>query len=186
MHWIKGLYSGTGCTYEDYVFLYGLTSLLQPKRIAEVGTHVGAASIVMARALRDAEAEGHIWSCDVNPGFLKRAERQIELNGLSRYISLLEGGAPVLPPGRFDLSFIDGDHTYDAVQRDLAELLPRSRVVVLHDPQSNPDGVGRACIEKGKGLLLNTPPGVRWCEWKRQGAFANGFYLFSNDALGGL
>jgi len=46
-------------------FLFGLVSLMKPRIVVEAGTYLGHSALVMARALRDAEPEGLVWTADV-------------------------------------------------------------------------------------------------------------------------
>lgn len=184
MDWIKELEVKDGCTYPDYIFLYALVGLLRPKRIAEVGTNVGGSSTVMAKAIQYFAFPGQIWTVDPNEEYIQRAEHLWIQNRVRELIHSIKGTVTALVPSSpFDLVFIDGDHSYEGVMKDVSMLRPRSRLLLLHDPLSVPDGVGRACAELGEGVLLKSPPAMRWVGGERDSIWQNGFYLLKGDLL---
>lgn len=150
---------GIGSLVEDYAFLYGWVALLRPARIAEVGTNHGVSTLVMAQALEDCEAPGHIFTVDINLAVLTIARRQIKEASLEHRITVIPGDVSKLPPEDFDLAFIDGDHSYEGAKRDLTALYERSRVLLLHDARQYP-AVRKAAEEfSGERLFLSPPVG---------------------------
>lgn len=152
---IAQLDSGIGSLIEDYAFLYGWTAILRPSRIVEIGTNTGVSSIVMAHALEDMEVDGTIHTVDINPSVIETARRQIAEAGYSTRIKVILGDVSALPPGRFDLAFIDGGHSYEAVYKDLEVLHPKCDVLLLHDANKYPDIRRAAGQFAGERLFLS-------------------------------
>lgn len=81
------------------------------RTVLEIGTFLGASAIHFARAL---PADGKVVTIEKFDHFAAIARRNIERNGLSGKIDVIEGDAiaavDLLPDGQtFDLIFIDGD-----------------------------------------------------------------------------
>ena len=144
--------------------LYKLVRCLKTERpsvILDIGTARGFSAITMARALLDANQEGMVYSIDVVDH-----NSQLEWHGgkndssdplagvsISRsemWSRWFPEEATVVTPirgqshevleswsfGSIDTAFIDGEHTYDAVKRDLAvldHLMTPTGVIVLDD-----------------------------------------------------
>jgi predicted O-methyltransferase YrrM len=159
---LKSLDSSPGSVVGDYCFLYGWVCLLRPERIAETGTSHGLSSIVMAQALQDMGVNGEIFTVDTNAEALIVARRQINAFGFSDRVKIACGDVSALAGGRYDLAFIDGDHTYDAARRDIEALHGRTSVLLLHDASLCP-GVRRAADEfPGRRLLIASAVGEQW------------------------
>lgn len=137
-------------------FLYGFVRMGRPRLVLETGAYVGYSSLCIAQALEDNE-EGHLHSFDL---FLDRtgyvspvlgpqqdglavARGHLERAGLSHRVTFHKGDSSttirrLLAPGgaRFDLAFIDGDHTLRGCLKDwqaVDELLQEGGFVLLHD-----------------------------------------------------
>ena len=147
---LKDIDSGIGSTLGDYKFLYGLVSMLNPHYIAEVGTNCGGSTIAMAMALRDGEVTApKIFSVDVNGEAIKIADEQLRRLGLRQYVVLMHGDSKLLQRGSyFDMSFIDGGHSYEDCLTDFERLEPVSGYIVFHD--SKMDGPARLIRELSK------------------------------------
>lgn len=140
--------------------LYSIVRYLGPGSILEIGTHIGASTMHMALAMhrnRAAPSPGLITVDvrDVNDavarpwegsGARHSPESVIERLGLTKYVSFVK--SPSLKflrttQDRFDLVFLDGDHSAATVY---AEVLAALRIlrpdgcIVLHDyfPDSRP------------------------------------------------
>ncbi|MDA0692481.1 MAG: class I SAM-dependent methyltransferase [Nitrospinae bacterium] len=90
-------------------FLKMLVHLLKAKRVLEIGTFGGYASLSMAAALPE---DGHLFTCDIDPPAIAFAKRFFSQSEHGKKITLLEG--PALESlktlsGSFDLAFIDAD-----------------------------------------------------------------------------
>ena len=150
---IKKLDSGIGSTIQCYQFLYGLVTMLQPKRIIEIGMNTGVSTIVMAQALRDlnASAEHNIITIDPDRNTAHKAFEQLDQFGLKKYVeSYLLPSREGIPKalhkfGPFQLAFIDGDHSYAGVKLDYEILKGVVPYLVLHD--LNSPGVAQFLLE---------------------------------------
>jgi predicted O-methyltransferase YrrM len=129
--------------------LYHLIAHFQPKRVLEIGTHVGASTVYIASALRQFVDGGELTTADiVDVNGPKAAWKSLRMPGPpARYISDLglEGNTTfVAKPaadmlqtsGPYDLIFLDGDHSPRAVYREISaalRILSPPGVIVLHD-----------------------------------------------------
>jgi predicted O-methyltransferase YrrM len=120
--------------------------------VVEVGRFSGGTAMVLATAGRASRRRG-ITSVDIER--LPAAEYFFAVNGLAEDIALLHGDSAALasewgartPDPGIALLFIDADHSYDGVVRDLTawtRYLAPGGVLVLHDVGSPDCGVARA------------------------------------------
>lgn len=149
---------------EHGLLLYKLVRGLSregPHVIFDIGTARGFSAITMARGLLDANLEGFVYTIDVvehqtrviwhgqkhdhrdpldnisisrsevwSRWFKEEARRVVPICGQSHEV-LQKWGS-----GTIDIAFIDGEHTYDAVRRDLSlleHLMTPTGVIVLDD-----------------------------------------------------
>ena len=92
-------------------FLEMLSSLIQPKRILEIGTFTGYSAICLAKGL---DEDGLLYTVDVNEELQPMCEKYFEQANLSNKIKHLIGDARKIIPTlneTFDLVFIDADKT---------------------------------------------------------------------------
>ena len=149
---------------EHGLLLYKLVRGLGPARlpvILDIGTARGFSAITMARALLDANLDGMVYSIDVVDHNSQRVwhsgknDSGEALAGLSisrlevwdrwfaeeaRCVTPLHGQSHEILEnwsiGSIDIAFIDGEHTYNAVKRDLSlleGLMTPTGVIVLDD-----------------------------------------------------
>lgn len=129
--------------------------------ILEIGTYGGRSAVVELRgaiANSDRTEAPQFFGIDINPTSIWRTAHSLEQEGLSQYALLFHGDlgqfiqAFAIQP---TMVFVDGDHRYDGVKRDL-ELLAAyltSEVPVLCHDYTNPEndtgemGVRRAVDE---------------------------------------
>jgi caffeoyl-CoA O-methyltransferase len=100
-------------------FLEMMSSLIQPKRILEIGTYTGYSGICLAKGLA---ADGLLYSIDINEELRPMVERYIAKANLGSKIKLLTGDAQQIIPTlheTFDLVFIDADKINYPVYYDL-------------------------------------------------------------------
>jgi predicted O-methyltransferase YrrM len=125
-------------------FLFALARLLEARRILELGTYKGFATLHFLQAL-DGLADSSLVTIDIKDyrsPILKQPEVQ------EAYTFVLGDSVKVVPQLRqtFDLAFVDTDHTYGhcvAEVEAILGILAPAGVIVLHDSMSFP-GVGRA------------------------------------------
>ena len=92
-------------------FLEMFTSLLQPKRVLEIGTFTGYSGICLARGLAN---EGLLYTIDVNEELTPMVQRYLHKAGVAEKVKILTGNAHLIIPDlneTFDLVFIDADKT---------------------------------------------------------------------------
>jgi glycosyltransferase involved in cell wall biosynthesis len=172
LEFIKYLNTGSGSLFEDYIFLYGITRLLRPNLVLEIGTNTGVSSIVFASALRDSNIAGKVVTMDYNKDVLETAKVQIKGEDLDVFVEIYEGESlEVLPRilkkyNYFDLCFLDGNHYYDIVKEEFEQVKNHCRYILLHDSQSF-EGVNKFVEELSKCpdyqvVQLMYPPGEQW------------------------
>jgi predicted O-methyltransferase YrrM len=136
---------------EEVRLLYRtVRALPHPARIAEIGSWQGRSTIVMARALRDAELErGRIFAIDPHQGSVRHPgdtlsafRRNVARAGVAGCVEEMvcpsAQAARVLAERRvpLDMVFIDGDHSEEAVRADIRGFVPLLRpqgIVAFHD-----------------------------------------------------
>jgi len=92
-------------------FLEMFTSLLQPKRVLEIGTFTGYSGICLARGLAN---EGLLYTIDINEELTPMVQRYLHKAGVAEKVKILTGNALLIIPDlneTFDLVFIDADKT---------------------------------------------------------------------------
>ena len=123
------LYKSAGCffrpNYERGILLYSLIKRFEIKSVLEIGFGRGYASFCMAKAMCDMGFDdGKIVTVDpgFNEEFLKSLTRVFPKQWFDK-LFMLQGTADEAfskfgDDQRFDLIYIDGDHTAEAVKRD--------------------------------------------------------------------
>lgn len=127
-----------------------LAALMTGRRVLEIGTGLGVAT----RAMAETAAEVH--TVDIDPWVHEEIWPALPPN-----VRCSAG----LPAGEFDAAFIDGDHSTDAVRRDVItarSMLTAGGVIVAHDVLvqhvwAGLEGSGWRTIHTKYGL------GVLWC-----------------------
>jgi predicted O-methyltransferase YrrM len=134
--------------------IYHLIRLLQPKRVLEIGTHVGASTMHIAAALKE-NGEGQLATVDIQnvnspDGYWHRfglrcspADAMSALGLADRVKFYRMPSVEALKSlGSFDFVFLDGDHSALTVYQELPLALSKLRngVILLHDyfPNNKP------------------------------------------------
>lgn len=137
--------------------IYTLIMAAKPKNILEIGTHIGASTLHLAKALERSGSGGHITTVDIldvnaengpwqkigmthcPANFLKKLHLSDKVTFVAdTSIHYLETCAE-----KFDLIFLDGDHTADTVYREVSAALAKLNkggMILLHDhyPEGQP------------------------------------------------
>lgn len=131
--------------------IYYLIMALKPQSVLEVGTHIGASTLYIAAALKRLGRGGKVTTVDIidvndathgswkKVGMPQSPAGFAAALGLSDHIDFRVGPCQhfMRTAGqRFDLVFLDGDHSAKAVYEELSAALPvlkQDGVILLHD-----------------------------------------------------
>lgn len=131
--------------------LYSLVKGLDPKRVLEVGTHIGSSTIHIAAALKANGSGGQLHTVDIydvndpvsgawrKVGAPASPADMLARLGLGGIVTFHADGALDFmkkTAQRFDLVFLDGDHAARTVYAEVAaamEVLSPSGMILLHD-----------------------------------------------------
>lgn len=135
----------------DQRALYYLIRALRPQNVLEVGTHIGASTLFIARALQANSNGARMTSVDIydvnDPstanwtryGASDSPRGSLERARLADSVSFsAEGALPFMArtSEKFDFIFLDGDHKAAAVYKEIAgalKILAPGGVILLHD-----------------------------------------------------
>lgn len=101
------------------LFLQFISSMVQPRRVLEIGTYTGYSAICLAAGLK---ADGLLYTIDINEELKPMNEKYFEKAGLTSKIKNLTGDARQIIPTlseTFDLVFIDADKLNYSAYYDL-------------------------------------------------------------------
>ncbi len=133
--------------------------------ILEIGRLAGKSTTLLALGARDGPAAGHIFSIELDDKLVPTADASLSARGLRELVTFISGDSATAVSeldGSFDLVFVDGDHSFSGVERDMGAL--RGRVsaggsIMFHDyfhggnddPSNEAYGV-RAAVDAGARL----------------------------------
>jgi hypothetical protein len=119
---------------------YALAGLAQNKVVLELGAWLGRSTVCLAQTAEK------VWSVDWHQGdehagaghtlnpYFQNLNRYGLLDTVVPIIGRFEDVVPGLAPRYFDLVFLDGFHSYEAVMADIARILDlQPAVLVFHD-----------------------------------------------------
>ncbi len=168
---LKNLEVGSGCCIQDYVFLYGITQLISPKIIVEIGTNFGVSAIAMALAMKESDTPtGHIYTFDV-VSYKEIVLEQFQKIGVQDIITYLpfktSDDVKDLNLKHVDMCFIDGDHTYKGAEKDYENLKHLCDYMVFHDIHCNSESRRQFHnISKDRVAITDRPGGHVWDKGK--------------------
>lgn len=183
---IANLKVGSGCVIEDYIYIYGLVSLIRPITTVEIGTNLGVSAIAMGLALKENSVNGKIYTFEIARKYVETAKSQVKKMGLEDYINCNQGtsdNVKNLNVKHFDFAFVDGNHTFDWVSKDFKNLKNICNYILFHDLRCNSDvkrfinelqGEKILLIEKSHGNVYNLG------KFHSKGCFS-GFALWRNE-----
>jgi Methyltransferase domain len=133
--------------------------------ILEVGRLHGKSTAILATGLRDGGGPGPLYSLEIQDKHKPIAEGHLRERDLLELVTILQGDSATTIaqlPGKFDTVFVDGDHSYEGVVRDLRALEGRIEpggVAMLHDcfhpaNETGEYGVARALAEHAEKMGL--------------------------------
>lgn len=137
--------------------IYYLITALKPKKVFEIGTHIGASTLYIARALKNISSLASVTTVDILDVNQDQAPwRQLNLSmsprSFAQKLDCLDHISFKVSPAldfmknvdeTFDLIFLDGDHSSTAVYQEMSEalkLLNPGGIILLHDyyPDAKP------------------------------------------------
>ncbi|WP_208347477.1 O-methyltransferase [Pseudaestuariivita rosea] len=120
-----------------------LVAMERPSRVIETGTNFGYSGLAIGHALYKLGGDRHLYTVDVwgCAHLFKGSEA-------APYITFLKGSSfdVELPEERFDMAFLDSDHSYKTIIKELnrfAPIIANDGLIVMHDTRHF-DGVGLA------------------------------------------
>lgn len=133
--------------------------------IMEIGRRHGGSTVLITAA---AGPDREVISVDIEPKHLPIPEEYFANTEFSKSLKLITDDSANITTGELGLLFVDGDHSYEGVSRDIKNHWPDvvdGGLVVFHDAVPNPGlaycnqsnhcpGVTKACaelVESGKG-----------------------------------
>lgn len=153
--------------YERGVLIYHLIRQFNLTSMLEIGFGRGYATFCAARAFHDAGTKGKVVTIDPNldENYVK-ALRHVLPQDWFTYITFMKGTSqsvmPKIADSRFDLIYIDGDHSYAGTRHDWEQTKDKCTKFTLMDdyhlPEKNDPGIQcRAAIDeidwKSEGFL---------------------------------
>lgn len=138
----------------EYTVIYAYVALKRPARIFELGSGRGLSSIVMAEALGDWQIPGHVWTCEWQKVHYDETVENIAAYMCGHLVTPLFGNGREIAQrfAPYDLAFIDGDHSYEAVKGDFEALRPLARDFIFHDSQWDSTPGVRQFVDEARGL----------------------------------
>lgn len=149
----------------DQSALCTIARRFQAKSVLEIGTWAGHTSLAMWLCSGCLESARALDVCGNFAG--GGSEYHCNFDGYGMYfkdttpIELIKGDSTVYVPGegeRYDMVFIDGNHSYDYVRQDiiLAKKLD-PKVIAFHDFDNGNGGVDHAISDLGDTLIHHFP-----------------------------
>lgn len=134
------LYKKVGCffrpNYERGLLIYSLIRKYKVKSYLEIGFGRGYSTFCAAKAMEDDGLDGKIKTVDPNfdRNHLQNLTKVFPKSWFEK-IEFIQGKSEDVVPtlGNFDMIYIDGDHTYNAVKKDWEMCRDRWSKVVLFD-----------------------------------------------------
>jgi predicted O-methyltransferase YrrM len=143
--------------------------------VVETGTNHGATTIAMAQALADSGTEARLRTVEVRPRLVEVARQNVAAAGLEERVELNAGDAldflrGVLDRfGHIDFAFIDDDHSYEHVVKELDLICPRvppgGKVYLDNTTQGGVADAIPVLLERHGGNLVE----FRECSWQPPG-----------------
>lgn len=165
---------GKGCFAEDYLLLAGIIANLKPRTVLEIGTSVGLGAVVIASVLDDVQVvtvdpnqSGVDSNINIVPGVRKRIEF-VKATSDRAMLGYATKGR------RFDLVFIDGDHSRMQASVDWIYSQDITNTWVLHDTTqfTGLQELVRMIRQKNEYdvfQFLSAPGHRKRRKWKREG-----------------
>ncbi len=154
-HMMSGHYQGR--------VLSMISKMINPKRILEIGTFTGYATLCLAEGLQE---EGVIYTIDINEEQQERVSGYFEASSFAHQIEYRIGDAFEIIPsieGQFDLVFIDADKKRNLVYYNmLIDRVPKGGLILVDNVlwkgkvfDENPDNQTKQVLELNSTLAID-------------------------------
>jgi hypothetical protein len=107
--------------------------------VLEIGRLAGKSTVLLALGIRDGARGVPMWSLELNDRLVASASRSLEERGLRELVEFVQGDSSTsieAIQAEFDVVFVDGNHSYSGVCRDLTALRGRIAIggcLMFHD-----------------------------------------------------
>lgn len=129
--------------------LYTMAVSLRPRRVLEIGTHIGTGAVIIGHALKT-NGYGKLLTLEPASHYQAAAAAHVRQAGVADHVEILpffSHDAPcrerLAAEAPFELIFVDGAHDYAAFKHDMAmaaELICDNGIIVCHDTgQQSPE-----------------------------------------------
>ncbi len=140
-----------GVNRGDQRLIFHLVQYLQPRKVLEIGTHIGASTLHISSALQNTGKQGTLTTVDIKDvndpnfkpwlldGVRHSPEEMLKIAGAEQLVTFhVSDSVEFLKKSTesFDLIFLDGDHSSTAVYREIPlalERLSEGGIILLHD-----------------------------------------------------
>jgi hypothetical protein len=142
----QGLTFSESCLLEEYYFLFGISALIRPRLILEVGGNMGLGSLALYSGAHSANRRPvHVTTIEINPHCepYMRANWESQ-NAPTKNLRILIGDSrEILPKLReeglhYGLCFLDGDHSYESARSDWENTQEMAGLWLIHDSTHKP------------------------------------------------
>lgn len=141
----RGLIFGEACLLEEYYFLFGISALLRPATILEIGTSTGLGTMALWLGAHSANnRHSHITTIDINAATTPIVKKNWATAGVKMSVQLLVGDSHVIVPKlkkakrTFGLCFVDGSHKYEDARQDWEDTQGMTPMWLFHDSTQMP------------------------------------------------
>jgi predicted O-methyltransferase YrrM len=153
--------------------LFSLTVSLRPRRVLEIGTHIGTGAVVIGHALKR-NGYGRLITLEPASHYRRLASNHVQTARVADYVTIVGHFSYEEPckeilraEAPFELVFIDGAHDYESASHDIAlctELLCTNGIMVLHDVgvlSDSLDSTGRGGVRQALADFCDANPAFR-------------------------
>lgn len=195
-----------GVSPDDQRLLFNIISVLNPKKVLEIGTHIGSSTVSIALAMHENNARFFIKTVDlkdVNDEIKKpwldfksnnSPRNNLKTLNVEKFIEFKISDSLIFlnqETEKYDLIFLDGSHRSDHVYKEVAlalKLINPNGTILLHDyyENNNPiigprEAFKRICKEN-KNIEINNFASLPWVE-KSDGSDSSLAIIFKKSEI---